>query len=197
MNGMQTARLVLASGSPRRRELLDQIGAHYQVMVADVDESVLEQEMPAAYVQRLATLKAIQVSRVVEFEAVVLGADTAVVMDQVILGKPETPAHAEEMLNLLSGQTHQVYSAVSVVMPDQTVHQCMSVSDVTFSTLSTRWIREYCATTEPLDKAGAYAIQGCGGVFVERIEGSYSGVVGLPVFETARLLRRAGLEILT
>jgi septum formation protein len=192
---MRDTALVLASRSPRRVELLAQLGLRPRVRAAAVDETPRPGEHPALYVERLARAKARQVREALGGGAPVLGADTAVVVDDDILGKPRDREEALSMLARLSGRAHQVLTGVALAAGDA-LHTRVSVSRVHFRDIAT-WEREaYWATGEPRDKAGAYAIQGLGAVFVRRIEGSYSGIMGLPLFETAELLRRAGIEIL-
>lgn len=188
------ANLWLASTSPRRRELLQQIGAPFQVLPGvEVDETPVAGENPAVYVERLAVAKA-QAGLQIKPQDVVLGADTTVVLANQVLGKPRDQADAEAILSRLSGQKHQVLTAVAVVSQTQQLHCCVT-TDVWFRPLSKQEIAAYWQTGEPQDKAGAYGIQGFGGVFVERIAGSYSAVVGLPVAETATLLQKFGLPI--
>lgn len=186
----------LASGSPRRRQLLSQIGVPFQVLSVEVDESIVPAEAPAAYVSRLAEAKAGAGRRQNEVSGSpprpVLGADTAVVVDGEILGKPSDCADAERMLRLLSGRAHQVLTAVALAAQDH-VWSKISCSVVTFREISPAEAREYWNTGEPKDKAGGYAIQGRGAVFVANLLGSYSGVVGLPLYETAEILRSAGV----
>jgi septum formation protein len=181
--------LYLASQSPRRRQLLEQLGAHFAVLEVDVPEHRMPDEMPQAYVSRVARDKALAGFRLAGAEgAVVLGADTEVVLDDDVFGKPADAQAAATMLTRLSGRTHAVISAVWLVATGRE-QSAVSVSQVRFSVLDDATIAAYVATGEPFGKAGAYAIQGRGGVLVEYLEGSYSGVMGLPVFETARLLR--------
>ncbi|MEZ5525183.1 MAG: Maf family protein [Pseudomonadales bacterium] len=188
------ASLFLASTSPRRRELLQQIGVDFESLAVEVDETHFQGETPADYVRRLALLKArsgLEALSAVT-DAVVLGGDTTVVCEGQVFGKPVDRADALRMLGMLSGKTHQVYSAVSLVSrADEAVR--LTVTDVTFHALSLRQQQSYWETGEPQGKAGAYAIQGYGAVFVERIQGSYTGVVGLPLAETAELLERFGV----
>lgn len=190
---MQT-QLILASASPRRRELLDQIGVCYQVKAVDIDESPLLNETPEAYVRRIATEKALCVSRQNDSGLPVLAADTAVIVDDEILGKPGHRDDALAMLRKLSGRTHQVYSAVA--LHGRQHWQALSVTDVTFRDIALEDMLAYWDSGEPSDKAGAYAIQGLGAIFVQSICGSFSGVVGLPLFETAALLRAEGIVLL-
>ncbi len=192
---MRVHRLVLASASPRRVELLGQLGLRPRVHPAHVDERRHPGEHPALYVERLALAKAHAVQARLGRDVLVLGADTAVVLDEEILGKPEHRAAALGMLERLSGRVHRVLTAVALV-EDQLAKTRISESLVRFRPISPREREAYWASGEPRDKAGAYAIQGLGALFVERLEGSYSGVMGLPLFETAELLREAGIEIL-
>src|SRR5260221_1697653 len=192
------AALVLASASPRRRELLWQLGVPHRVAVADVREDVLDEESAAECVQRLASAKATKIwlaAAVAGANAAallpVLGADTAVVVDGEILGKPADRAAALRMLARLSGRTHQVLTAVALVGPHGS-SQRLSQSEVRFRALTEARCAAYWTSGEPRDKAGAYAIQGLGAAFVSELRGSYSGVVGLPLFETAALLDAAG-----
>jgi septum formation protein len=184
-------RLILASASPRRRELLRQVGVTFRVVIAQVDESVLPGEAPAAYVVRVAGDKAREVRTRDAALLPVLGADTAVVLDESILGKPGSRAEAIEMLLRLSGRTHEVYSAAVLVTPTGEEFECLNVTRVTFAELEPGWIASYCDTGDPLDKAGAYGVQGMAAERISRIEGSFSGVMGLPLYETCQLLRQA------
>jgi septum formation protein len=184
--------LILASASPRRRELLDRCGVAFTVVVSAVDESVAEGEDPANYVLRLARAKAEEVHRR-HPRSFVLGSDTTVVAGGRILGKPSGLAEARDMLCLLSGRSHEVMSAVALLSPDGSRSERLSVTEVEFALLPEAWIDAYVATGDCLDKAGAYGIQNEAGLWIQRLAGSYSGVVGLPLFETAELLREAGL----
>jgi len=189
-----SASLVLASASLRRRELLDQIGVAYRVLVHDTDEAMRPAETPEAYVSRLARQKAASVNALPEIFGgwPVLGADTVVVCGNQVLGKPQSEMDASRMLALLSGRRHDVLTAVCV-MQGKRAESVMVRTKVWFRVLSAEEIAAYWRHGEPEGKAGAYAVQGVGALFVERIEGSYSTVVGLPIFETARLL--AGFSI--
>jgi septum formation protein len=185
------AELLLASGSSRRRELLEQIGVHYHCASMDIDETVLENEAPGDYVLRLARDKA-QAGLEVEPESVVLAADTSVVVDGHILGKPDNAQDAQAMLRQLSGKAHQVLTAIAVAKRIQGKVKMVAqvvTTQVFFSELTDQQILQYIKTGEPMDKAGAYGIQGKAALFVERIEGSYSNVVGLPLAETGKLLQ--------
>jgi septum formation protein len=184
-------RLILASASPRRRELLRQIGVPHLVRAARVDEQLLPDEAPAAAATRLAVAKA----RAVYAAGVtlpVLGADTLVVLDGVPLGKPRDRGDALDMLARLSGRTHRVLSAVAIMTATLVAHR-LSDSAVRFRTLTPQECAAYWHTGEPRDKAGGYAIQGLGAVFIASLQGSFSGVMGLPLFETAELLAAAGV----
>lgn len=187
--------LYLASQSPRRRELLQQIGVPHQVVSADVTEVPRTQESPSDYVQRLAREKAeaglASVKRLMLPPKPVLGADTIVVINNEILEKPQSPEHAAEMLRKLAGATHQVMTAVAMTAGTLVEERCeikLSVTDVVFRPLSEQEIATYWRSGEPRDKAGGYAIQGLGAVFVQQIRGSYTGVVGLPIEQTVLLL---------
>lgn len=191
--------LVLASASPRRRDLLCQVGVRHVVRVADVDESPLPGETPRDYVQRLAQAKAAAVVALGEHALPVLGADTTVVLDGDILGKPRDAADALAMLRRLSGREHEVYTAVALCVPGEAPldpRLALSVTRVRFRAVDDALLARYVASGEPLDKAGAYGIQGLGAALVARIEGSYSGVVGLPLAETVELLVAAGVPVL-
>jgi nucleoside triphosphate pyrophosphatase len=185
----------LASGSPRRRELLQQIGVPFRLIATELDETPRLSEAPAAYVSRLAAAKADAGwlrSRDLG-AAPVLAADTAVVLDGAILGKPQDRGDAERMLLKLSGRTHEVMTAVAV--RSAAVHDIkVSHSLVTFRPIDAAEASAYWNTGEPRDKAGAYAIQGYAAIFIADLRGSYSGVMGLPLFETAQLLRTAGVR---
>jgi len=194
---MQQQFVYLASQSPRRRELLTQIGVAFETLDVEVDETRLEAEQPQQYVERVALLKAKAGYEKLSgrTDRPVLGADTTVVLDEQCLGKPENTASAMHMLHSLSGRQHEVLSAVALITTDNT-YTALSRSQVTFDDVSDAQIQAYCESGEPLGKAGAYAIQGRGAVFVRQLQGSYSGVMGLPVYETAQLLRQAS-EALT
>ena len=180
--------IYLASQSPRRNELLNQLGVRFEVRVADVDESHLAGESPKQYVQRLATEKAnaIWQSLSEDKRRPVLGADTTVCIAGEILGKPADKDEAMTMLHRLSGQQHEVMSGIAIIGEKHSV--CVNVSQVSFRELSDAEIEAYWETGEPRDKAGGYAIQGYAAAFISELKGSYSGVMGLPLYETARLL---------
>ena len=191
---MANPQIFLASKSPRRRELLVQIGVRYAVIAAELDEIRLPGETAEDYVVRIALEKA-RAGRALaaEFPTLpVLGADTAVVIDGHILGKPRDAADAAAMMRLLSGRTHRVLSAVALVGVQQ--RQALSISEVAFRTVSAGEAQAYWRTGEPADKAGGYGIQGLGALFVAELRGSYSGVMGLPLYETAQLLAAEGIE---
>jgi septum formation protein len=186
--------IYLASASPRRRELLQQIGVPFRVVATAVDEAVLPGEAPRAYVTRLAAAKADagwQSSRDAT-DTPVLAADTAVVLDGKILGKPADREDAEGMLRQLSGRTHEVLTAIALRAASG-LQSRISRSEVTFRRITADEAQAYWETGEPSDKAGAYAIQGRAAIFVADLRGSYSGVMGLPLFETADLLSDAGV----
>jgi len=191
MKSDPAAALCLASVSPRRRELLTQIGVRYLVAAADIDETVRPGERPCDYVARMARDKALVV-RARGMTLPVLAADTTVVVDEVICGKPRGEADCVAMLQRLSGRTHQVLTAVALAGVHG-VDELLSASTVRFRALSAAECVAYWRGGEPRDKAGGYAIQGHGAVFIEHLSGSYSGVMGLPLFETAQLLHAAGV----
>ena len=190
----------LASKSPRRRELLLQCGVAHQTLASNaVDETPHPNELPSTYVQRVARAKAAAgwtALRSANLPAhPVLAADTTVAVGAEILGKPDSAGAAVAMLNLLSGRTHQVFTAVAVAWNDR-IESALSESKVTMRALTKEEIAHYVGLEEPMDKAGGYAVQGRAAIFIERIEGSYSGVMGLPLFETAKLLSGAGLVLI-
>ena len=182
--------IYLASLSPRRRELLDQIGVRHQVLPAPVDETPHPNESPEDYVRRMAVAKA-RAGHALRSDLPVLGADTAVVLDGHILGKPNDRDHGMAMLAALAGREHRVLTGVALVS-DRFEEYRLSDNRVSFRDLSETEIAAYWASGEPADKAGGYAVQGLGAVFIAHLSGSYSGVMGLPLYETAELLRHAG-----
>jgi len=182
--------IVLASGSPRRKQLLEMLHITFRVIPPDVDEHVLPGEEPGHYVTRLSRAKAVAVASRAPGE-VILAADTTVVLDGVIFEKPTSPAHAVEMLSRLQGRTHEVMTAVAVAK-DADVAQALDVSRVTFRPVDRATLEAYVATGEPMDKAGAYAIQGLGAPLIERVEGDFFGVMGLPLRLALDLLARFG-----
>lgn len=191
--------LYLASQSPRRRELLRQIGVRFRVLAPYVDEAPLPRETPESYVARVARAKAeaawarLSARRMQPHP--VLAADTAVILGRRILGKPATKVAAEDMLRALSGRSHQVLTTIAIAHENR-MKLATSVSKVKFRRLSELEITRYVASGEPQDKAGSYAIQGLAASFIVRLEGSYSGVMGLPLYETARLLKFFGIQVL-
>src|SRR5689334_11599320 len=199
-------RIYLASRSPRRRDLLKQIGVPFELLLlredlrrgADVDETPLPDESAGVYVLRIAKAKAAMAVRQIAYRALpqkpALAADTTVVFDGQVIGKPEDAEHAARILRALSGREHQVLTAVAVAMKEQVETQ-ISVSSVSFREIPDAEVRRYCASGEPLDKAGAYAIQGRAGAFVTRITGSYSGIMGLPLAETVELLQKFNVPV--
>ncbi|MGQ0750555.1 MAG: Maf family protein [Betaproteobacteria bacterium] len=203
---MTEKRVYLASRSPRRRELLRQIGVSFELLLVredprrgrDVNESVLDGEAAADYVARIARAKAEVAAQQVLQRGLrpypTLGADTSVVLDGTIVGKPDNAQHAAQILRALSGCEHEVMTAVAIALRDR-VETALSISTVEFRELSDDEIYGYVRFGEPYGKAGAYAIQGRAAIFVRRIAGSYSGIMGLPLAETAALLRRFDIEI--
>ena len=190
--------IVLASASPRRLELLQQMGVRALVQSVPVDEVLLAGEQPLDFVQRLALDKAkagFELMLQQDIELPVLGSDTIVELDGEVFGKPADSEQAESMLAKLSGRVHQVHTAVAVKTADAE-YSALSTSQVEFAVLSDEMIKAYVATGEPLDKAGSYGIQGRAAQFVKNLNGSYSGVMGLPLFETAKLLAAAQVKIL-
>lgn len=204
---MADKRIYLASRSPRRRELLKQIGVSFELLLmredarrgVDVDETPRPDESPSDYVLRIARAKAeVATTSVVQRRLQlypVLAADTTVMLDDEVIGKPRDAGHAAQILATLAGREHRVITAVAVGMRDQ-VESSVSISSVEFRALSPAEIQRYIASGEPFDKAGAYAIQGRAAAFVTRIGGSYSGIMGLPLAETADLLRKFGIDVL-
>ncbi len=186
--------LLLASASPRRADLLREEGIAFHVEPASIDESVLEGESAEAYVERLAKEKASTVwaQRPAAF---VLGADTTVVVDDTILGKPADQADAARMLRLLAGRSHRVLTGVCLLGPSSFLRQAVVSTVVTFTPLSQADVAWYVGSGEPLDKAGAYAVQGGASRFVERIDGSFSNVVGLPMELVSTWCREAGIQV--
>ncbi len=180
--------VILASASPRRKVLLEQLGIRFKTLDADIDEQRLRDEIPEEYVERLAREKALAGWKLAGSYLPALGADTIVVLDDDILLKPESRSEAECMLGRLSGRQHHVLSAVALALDAQTIRSVVQRTEVTFSEIPPAWITAYCAGEEPMDKAGAYGIQGDAARWVSHINGSFSGVMGLPLHETALLL---------
>jgi septum formation protein len=187
--------LYLASKSPRRRELLAQLGLAFECIEGSVDESVLDSETPQDYVVRLAKAKAISGQGNVasaQSHIPILGSDTSVVIDNQILGKPRDEQEAVAMLTRLSGRSHVVYTGVAT-SHNRDIKSICCATKVCFAAMTASQINNYVATGEPMDKAGAYGIQGMGGRYIKKIEGSYTSVVGLPLYETSVLLTRCGV----
>ncbi len=184
---------ILASGSPRRRELLNQVGAKFRVAISDAAELSGEGHEPFELVRRNAEAKAEAVARLHK-DMPVLGADTVVALDGRIYGKPQDKAEAREMLKALSGRVHEVLTGIAWVKDGHTFSEVVT-TNVKFAQLAETEIDRYIESGEPMDKAGAYALQGKAAVFIEGIEGSYTNVVGLPLYATAALGRRAGVDI--
>ena len=188
--------LYLASSSPQRRGILAMLPVNFDTLVPEIDESVQLHETPAGYVQRLAVEKARRGALLLNHskKIPVLGADTCVVVDNEILGKPNSREHALEMLNLLSGQVHQVFTAVAVAKEDAISVEC-SENQVEFSPIEGNQLEEYWKSGESVNRAGAYAIQGQAARFVVRLDGSYSAVIGLPIDVTIKLLKECGIRV--
>lgn len=194
--------IYLASRSPRRRELLAQMRVPNDVLVlaaTDIDEPRLPGEAPDVYVRRTAREKAERGLVTIRKRGLsprpILAADTTVILGDDVLGKPADREAAEAMLARLSGTRHEVHTALALADLAGTLYEDVSITQVQFRVLNARDIQRYCDSNEPYDKAGAYGIQGLAGMFVERIDGSYTGVMGLPIFETARLLGRIGIVL--
>lgn len=194
-----TPMIYLASRSPRRGELLGQIGVTFAVLPSDVDESVRPDESPEHYVLRLAREKALVCAQRLAAEGLagrpILAADTTVCIDGMILGKPDDDADAAAMLRRMSDRWHAVHTAIAVAQGSR-VETTLSSTQVEMARLTEADIAAYIASGEPRDKAGSYGIQGLAGAFIRRIEGSYSGVMGLPVYETSQLLKQFGVSVL-
>ena len=183
-------RIILASASPRRKELLEQVGAEFEIIPA-VGEEIITDSSPQQAVLDLAAQKAAEVAAKVREDAIILGANTVVAFGDKILGKPKDEADAKQMLSLLSGKTHSVYTGVSIVVRQSGESQSYSFyeeTEVTMYPLSEQQILSYIRTKEPMDKAGSYGIQGKGAVFIEKIQGDYNNVVGLPIARVFRTL---------
>lgn len=203
--------IYLASQSPRRQALLQQIGVSFALLLPDAEEdaesleAVLPNEMAQDYVLRVSLAKTQAASlRLAQRQLIdpslpnapILCADTTVALDQAILGKPQDAAEALAMLSRLAGRQHEVLTAVSVRRPDGEIRQALSISQVHFRAATQAELAAYIATGEPFDKAGAYGLQGKAAVFVEKVNGSFSGIVGLPLFETTNLLQWAGIKVM-
>lgn len=188
--------LFLASASPRRATLLEQLGLKFETLVCDIDETVLNGEKPMSYAKRMALWKAMSALKKVDVEnCLIISADTSVVLNDRVLIKPIDFENFSETMQALSSKTHQVYTSVFITNGKQR-ESVVSVSDVSFRKISPDEIKAYWNSGEPLDKAGGYAIQGLGAIFVSQIAGSYSGVMGLPLFETSIMLKKFGIAIL-
>jgi septum formation protein len=191
----RSSQLLLASASPRRHELLASLGVPFTVHDADIDEARRPGETPVEYVGRMAREKAIAGAAAMAPAGPTLGADTVVLLEREILHKPVDRAAARRMLSSLSGRCHDVLTGVALRHPDGRLEARLNRTVVEFAAIPDAWIAAYSRLDEPMDKAGAYAIQGLAAQWVRRIEGSYSGVMGLPLFETAELLRSAGFSL--
>ncbi len=188
-------RIILASGSPRRVEVLRSAGIHFEVVATHVDEARQPNEQAEELVRRLAEAKARRAARAAgrDVPTIVVGADTAVVVDGLLLGKPASAEEAREMLRRLSGRTHSVITGLAAIrLPDGAARTELETTRVSFALLTAEEVEDYVASGEPFDKAGAYAIQGCGGRFVTRVEGCYFNVMGLPLARLYRILRELG-----
>lgn len=194
VDALRQAQLILASSSPRRRELLQQIAVRATVQPVAIDESIRPGESALDFVQRLALEKAVAGFNTNNpFQLPALGSDTIVVIENEILGKPENRQQAQQMLQRLSGKRHKVHTAIAIVRGDKKFVDTSS-SDVTFAVISQDEIEQYLATGEADDKAGAYAVQGQAAQFICNIKGSYSGIMGLPIYETVKLLKQCGIR---
>jgi len=190
--------LYLASASPRRAELLSQIGVQFKTVIADIDETARAGESAQDMVLRLSREKALKAASLLadsQREDLILAADTLISLDHHILGKPASQADCCAMLRTLSGREHQVVSAIALTNAQGEIAQKCSLNTIRFRALNDEEIEHYCASGEPMDKAGSYAIQGRAAVFIEHLSGSYSSVMGLPLFETAQLLQQFGCRI--
>ncbi len=198
MQSMTISQIILASASPRRRDLLSQLGLNFTVAGQDLDETQIPDEEPLDYVRRMALRKAQAVKDEVPLKvsSLVIGSDTIVVCEGAVLGKPVNKKDGLRMLRLLSGKAHSVLTAVSIVTLNR---ECVSVSKnkVEFRPITKQEAEAYWQSQEPADKAGSYGIQGLGAVFVKTLHGSYSGVMGLPLYETAKLLGEFGIDCMT
>ena len=189
-------RLLLASASPRRREILENLGFEFEVLPSNVDESEVPWDDPVESAKLLAEIKGIDAQKT-RPRKTIIAADTIVLCEGQVMGKPESSEDAAEMLGKLSGRMHEVVTGIALIkLPNSRIIEAERTK-VFFRKLSPEEISRYITTREPFDKAGAYAIQGLGAVFVERLEGSYSGVMGLPLYQTARLLEEFGIQVLT
>lgn len=190
---MSTIDFILASRSPRRAEILKQLGYQFDTVAADIDETPLMHELSIDYVKRLASEKALSVVARGNVQLPVLASDTTVALGNAILGKPSSPEEALDMLTAMSGKSHFVHTAIAVYHLEQ-LRVSVSTSQVWMANVPLSWLEAYVKSGEPLDKAGAYGIQGMASRFIERMDGSYSGVMGLPIYETTQLLVWAGVQ---
>lgn len=196
MNQLREFEFYLASQSPRRIEILKNLGLAFQCLAIAIDETPKPDEMVDTFVQRLAVEKAlVGLKHRKDLDKPVIAADTAVAIDSQILNKPKDINQAASMLKLLSGRQHQVYTAVCIAQTDKEFKISLSKSHIDFAKLTEAEILTYCNTGEPLDKAGAYGIQGLASAFIKNMEGSYSGVMGLPIYETVQLLKHYGINL--
>jgi len=190
-------KIILASASPRRKELLKSMGLEFEVIPSEVEENIENKSFSLELIENLAAEKAADIANKIKFLSIIIGSDTVVVINNKILGKPKDKKDAFHMLKMLSGNTHQVISAIAVIDTETAITLKDSVvSDVTFKQLSDEEINAYIETIEPMDKAGAYAIQGLAGMFVKSINGCYSNIVGISVFKLAEMLKELGVELL-
>ena len=197
MKEKQAKKLILACASPRRKELLENLGYVFQIIPADIDETINGTKSPEEIVKELALQKATYVADSVNYPAIIIGSDTIVVVDNTILGKPENNEDACNMLKMLSGRSHQVISGIAIIDNSNNKKIVDSISsDVYFRAISKEEITSYVKTGEPLDKAGAYAIQGLSSTFIEKINGCYNNIVGLPIFKVTQALKEFDLDIL-
>ena len=190
-------KIILASASPRRKELLKSMGLEFEVIPSEVEENIENKSFSLELIENLAAEKAADIANKIKFLSIIIGSDTVVVINNKILGKPKDKKDAFHMLKMLSGNTHQVISAIAVIDTETgKILKDSVVSDVTFKQLSDEEINAYIETGEPMDKAGAYAIQGFAGMFVKSINGCYSNIVGISVFKLAEMLKEFGVELL-
>lgn len=190
-------KIILASASPRRRELLKLIGLEFEVIPSDVEENIENEPFSIELIENLAVEKAVDVAEKIDFPAFVIGSDTVVLINNKVLGKPKDKEDAFNMLKMLGGKTHQVLSAIAVIDTEAgKILKDSVISDVTFKELSDEEIKSYIQTNEPMDKAGAYAIQGVGSIFVKSIKGCYFNIVGISVFKLAEMLKEFGVKLI-
>jgi len=190
-------KIILASASPRRKELLKSMGLEFEVIPSEVEENIENKSFSLELIENLAAEKAADIANKIKFLSIIIGSDTVVVINNKILGKPKDKKDAFHMLKMLSGNTHQVISAIAVIDTETgKILKDSVVSDVTFKQLSDEEINAYIETGEPMDKAGSYAIQGLAGMFVKSINGCYSNIVGISVFKLAEMLKELGVELL-